>query len=164
MPASFNSQNTIFCHFYRSWSRMTSIIFLPTIILTFAAELTSMGKKIIAWILLMAFGTQTFGNNLFLLDYQINKARFAKNCVNKARPQMHCNGQCQLMKKLRQQQKKEEQNPERKLENRTEVLSFSSSFTTDVPENYFYNIPSKTTYNPGNPVHRSFDIFHPPQH
>ena len=112
----------------------------------------------------MALGTQTFGNNLFLLDYQFNKARFAKNCVNKARPQMHCNGQCQLMKKLRQQQKKDEQNTERKLENRTEVLSSSSSFTSGVPVIYVYNNLAKTTYNPGNPVHRSFDIFHPPQH
>ena len=29
-----------------------------------------MGKRISALILLMAFGTQTFGNNLFLLEYQ----------------------------------------------------------------------------------------------
>jgi hypothetical protein len=122
-----------------------------------------MAKKILACILLMAFGTQTFGNNLFLLEYQVNKARFAKNCVNKARPQMHCNGQCQLMKKLRQQQKKDEQNPERKLENRTEVLTFSSNFVTGVPVNYLHNNPVKTTYDPGSPVHRSFDIFHPPQ-
>jgi len=122
-----------------------------------------MGKKIFAVILLMAFGTQTFGNNLFLLEYQVNKSRFAKNCVNKARPQMHCNGQCQLMKKIKQEQKKDEQNPERKLENRMEVLSFSCSFTTGVRINYFFINLAKTTYNPGNPVHRSLDIFHPPR-
>jgi len=122
-----------------------------------------MGKKTLAWILLMAFGTQTFGNNLFLLDYQVNKSRFAKNCVNKARPQMHCNGQCQLMKKIKQEQKKDEQNPQRMLENRTEVLSFTCDFTTGVRINYYIIDLAKTTYLPGNPVHRSFDIFHPPQ-
>ena len=122
-----------------------------------------MGKRIFAGILLMAFGTQTFGNNLFLLEYQVNKSRFAKNCVNKARPQLHCNGQCQLMKKLRQEQKKDEQNPGRKLENRTEAFSFSCSFPTGFFVEFSYTNTLKVNHTPGNPARRSFDIFHPPR-
>lgn len=43
---------------------------------------------------------------------------------------MHCNGQCQMMKKLRQQENKEKENPDRKLDNKYEVISSKSFFTS----------------------------------
>jgi hypothetical protein len=45
---------------------------------------------------------QTLGQEVLVVDYQLNKARItAQYCVNKARPQMHCNGKCHLAKQLR---------------------------------------------------------------
>ena len=38
---------------------------------------------------------------------------YAKNCINKARPKLHCNGKCQMMKKMRKRKKKK-QNQDRK--------------------------------------------------
>ncbi|KEQ28253.1 hypothetical protein N180_01060 [Pedobacter antarcticus 4BY] len=35
-----------------------------------------------------------------LADYYINTAKYANNCENKSRPKMHCQGKCQMMKKL----------------------------------------------------------------
>ncbi len=122
-----------------------------------------MGKRVLAVLLLFGFGLQTFANNLLILDYQLNKARYIRNCVNKARPKMHCNGNCQLMKKIRQEQKKDQQNPERKLENKSEVLSSRSSFPVSSLLSITLSTPGGSVYKAGNSTDHSYDIFHPPQ-
>lgn len=87
-----------------------------------------MFRYITAIFLLAAFAAQTFQQGLIVLGYYTNTASFARNCENKARPMMHCNGKCQMMKKLREEEKKGEQAPERKLVNNAEVLSSRSYF------------------------------------
>jgi hypothetical protein len=93
-----------------------------------------MFRNISAILLLAAFAMQTFERTFWVLDYLGNSASFAKNCENKYRPQMHCNGQCVLMKKLKEQETKEQQAPERKSAGKSEVIS-SASFCDlrDVP-------------------------------
>lgn len=45
--------------------------------------------------------TQTFGPHLMTMAFRMNQREIAdKYCVNKARPQMKCKGQCFLAKKL----------------------------------------------------------------
>ena len=62
-------------------------------------------QKIFAAILLLAFIGQTFRQGFYYVDYLVDKAEYVKNCVNKARPKMLCNGKCQLMKKIQEQEK-----------------------------------------------------------
>ena len=81
-----------------------------------------MFKHLIVILLLSAFTVQTFQKVMIVVDYYTNTAVFAKDCVNKARPMLHCNGHCQLMKKLKQEENKDKQNPERRSENKDEVL------------------------------------------
>jgi hypothetical protein len=58
--------------------------------------------RILAYFLTTLMLLQTFGQELVVLDYQVHKARITELfCVNKARPQLHCNGKCHLAKKLR---------------------------------------------------------------
>jgi hypothetical protein len=85
-------------------------------------------KQSIAIFLLIAFVTQTFSSGFVVLDYFTNTAAFAKNCVNKAKPKLHCNGKCQMMKKLQEEEKKDQQMPERKSETKIDLLSFTASF------------------------------------
>lgn len=87
-----------------------------------------MFKPVTASILLLAFVAQTFSGPFIRLDYFVNTAAYAKNCVNKEKPKMHCNGQCQMMKKLQEQEKKEQQNSQQKAENKASVLYSTSSF------------------------------------
>jgi len=55
------------------------------------------GAIILSFLLL----TQTFSKWMVLLDYQVNKEYISQNlCENKSRPMLHCNGKCQLSKKL----------------------------------------------------------------
>ncbi len=45
---------------------------------------------------------QTLGQEVLVVNYQLHKARITERyCVNKARPQLRCNGKCHLAKQLR---------------------------------------------------------------
>lgn len=109
----------------------------------------------------MAFIAQTFSKTFIIAEYYTNTAAYAKNCINKAKPKMACNGKCQVMKKIQQEENKDKQNPERKTNNKEEVLSSKSFFTTlhyetpDLSNNYCIAGNIKVVKMP-----RS--IFHPP--
>ena len=121
-----------------------------------------MFRKITAAILLMAFMGQTFAGPFIMLDYFMNTDAYAKNCVNKAKPKMHCNGQCQMMKKIQQEEKAAQQNSERKAQNKLPVLS-SRSFFCSV-EIFSSSIKNKyLQQNINHTYDRAFAVFHPPQ-
>ena len=63
-----------------------------------------------------------------VVDYYLNTSAYSKNCENKAKPILKCNGKCQLAKKILEKQKQEEQTPEQKLENKNQVICFKSYF------------------------------------
>jgi len=123
---------------------------------------TAMFKKITATILLLAFVSQTFAGPFIMLDYFVNTAAYAKNCINKARPKMHCNGKCQAMKKIQEQEKKDMQDSQRKAENKLPVLSSKSFFCSVniVSREIKNNYPLK---NIKQTCHRALAVFHPPQ-
>jgi hypothetical protein len=119
-------------------------------------------RYLTAVIMLAAFVAQTFSNSFIIADYYANTSKYAAHCENKDKPKMHCNGRCQMMKKLRQEEKK---NQDKRSENRNEILfsvklyfvaAFSVRFTASESIETF---PSST----GKSSDRSFDIFHPPK-
>lgn len=118
-------------------------------------------KKIFASLVLLAFMANTFHQASLVLSYHINKAAYIRNCENKFRPDLKCNGQCQLMKKMAQQRKDEQKFPDLKLENKTEVLSLGSFF----PSLVVYPEAAQTCY-PSLSDTRTIDQpsrhFHPP--
>ncbi|MBZ4192594.1 hypothetical protein [Niabella beijingensis] len=120
-------------------------------------------QKIIAVILFLAFVGQSFSQGIFYLDYLVQKKAYMERCVNKARPKMHCDGKCQLMKKIEEQEKKERgQAPELKLAAKAEVLSSRNAFLLSLEvlpqkENrQFFAADSNV------PVNYASAIFHPP--
>lgn len=105
---------------------------------------------------------QTFNRSFVVYDYLTNTGSYAKNCINKAKPKMHCNGKCQMIKKLQQEEKKDQQDPDRKGENKLNVLSSKSFFTT-VPfyKTHFVKREYPIFQSPKE-TKRSFEVFHPP--
>jgi len=89
-------------------------------------------KQLTAFIFLLAFIFQTFTKAFIIVEYYTNTPSFALNCENKAAPTMHCNGKCQMRKKLKQEDKKDEQYPERKAESKTDLLFSPKSFFTAI--------------------------------
>jgi hypothetical protein len=74
---------------------------------------------------------------------------------------LNCNGKCQLLKKIKQEEKKDKQNPERKADNKEQVLSFHSFFAT-----LHFNFTEINTRYPASTGIKAVDmpqsIFHPP--
>ncbi len=120
-----------------------------------------MWKQLTAAIFLLAFMTSCFCRAAIVLDYYTNTTAFAKNCKNKARPQMHCNGKCQMIKKFKQEEEKDENNPERKIENKNEPLSSQSFFTTQL----LFEQATRPRYKRiliEEPVDRNYSLLRPP--
>ncbi|RYY63155.1 MAG: hypothetical protein EOO05_00090 [Chitinophagaceae bacterium] len=117
--------------------------------------------KIAATILLLAFLGQTFNQGVYCLGYMIDKREYVKNCVNKARPMLHCNGKCQLMKKMMEAEKKSQQAPELKLA-KSEIISSRSSFVYALPLMIITSGRHYIPFNPAAPVDRASTFFHPP--
>lgn len=61
-------------------------------------------KQFATAFLLLVFMSQTLSNLFVVADYFINTSSFAVNCVNKNKPQLNCNGKCQVMNQIRKQQ------------------------------------------------------------
>jgi len=118
-------------------------------------------KNSIVICLLLAFIMQTFNRAVIILNYYTNTAAYVKSCENKAKPMLHCNGHCQLQKKLNQEENKDKQNPERRNDGKDDVLFFSKEsrllpFSFDaitVTYTYFNNKATKDI---------AADFFHPP--
>lgn len=110
----------------------------------------------------VAFAMQTFQQTWIVLDYRMNPAAFARNCENKARPQLKCHGKCQMMKKLLAEEKKKEQTPERKLENSTEVVFSPHYYTIALTPDLSANTTPFPEYIGGSVTDYPAAIFHPP--
>lgn len=94
--------------------------------------------------------------------FEMNQSYIAKElCVNKDKPQLHCNGQCYLMKKLKQAQDKEQKqerfSPKVQLQEAIAALPF-------IFKQYaFASLNLRVPFTTGMPVAQVMTIFHPPQ-
>lgn len=75
---------------------------------------------------------------------------------------MHCNGKCQMMKKLQEEEKKEQQNTERKAEFKNEIISSKSFYATIVPASFIIKAPQYFIANEINTTSMPRSLFHPP--
>lgn len=121
-------------------------------------------KLITVPILILLIMTQVFSNWFVVLSFKLNQDYIAKNlCENRYRPKLNCKGNCVLMKKLKQEEKKEQNAPANlKLEIASIILSSKSFFATAETPVFVLGTPSIAAENSGKPIDRTADIFHPP--
>ncbi len=123
-----------------------------------------MFKQLTTAIILTAFAMQNFTGVLIWADYYTNTTAYAKNCVNKATPVLHCNGKCQVMKKMQDQQKKEQDNNTRRPNTKTETLFLNNAFAIlDTPSPYIIQQQKNGYYINCKSTGLHLDIFHPPR-
>ncbi|MFA4869100.1 MAG: hypothetical protein WC623_12915 [Pedobacter sp.] len=68
-----------------------------------------MSLKPVSILLLFSLLITNFSNLFLFAGFELNRNYIATElCMNKSKPELHCNGQCFLMKKLKQAQEKEE--------------------------------------------------------
>lgn len=120
-------------------------------------------RPITALIFLAAFFAQTFSKSFVIADYITNTIKYAKNCVNTAKPKMQCKGKCQMIKKIQQEEKKDQDNPSRKSENKNEItLSLKSSFSSFQDKNFQFVKKHYPILQSPKEKDRSSEVFHPP--
>ena len=112
--------------------------------------------------MLIALISQTFSMAMVMGDYLLRTESYAALCINKDKPEMHCNGHCQMTKKMQEENNSDKNNPQTNLD--ISVVYFVSDFVTiELPEpagvtlnKLFPFIQESATFQqPG-------DIFRPP--
>ncbi|RVU02862.1 hypothetical protein EOD41_02690 [Mucilaginibacter limnophilus] len=86
-------------------------------------------NRLLSIFLLVALISSNFSRLFIYAGFEANRSYIAKElCVNKARPTLHCNGRCYLMKKLKQADEKEKkQEREEKRNQYQEALPVTSA-------------------------------------
>jgi hypothetical protein len=95
-------------------------------------------KRSTALILLLAFFAMTFSRTIIVTSFWAKQDYIAKIlCENRNRPVMKCGGSCYLSKKLKKEDHKDQENPERKVENKFESVS--------IQEHLYFNQPARSS-------------------
>ena len=105
---------------------------------------------------------ETFYGDILIADYYSNTAGFAANCVNKNKPKMHCNGKCQLQKKMNEANNNDKQQTTRKNAADANTLSSKTSFEFIACPPNVANKQEFVIINEGAPVDIAASFFHPP--
>ena len=119
-------------------------------------------QKIGIPLLLMALLLQVFNKTLLVGDYYLHTDRYAKNCENKLKTWLHCDGKCQLSKLIKKQQEDEKKQQEKRNDRGSEYYCFDSysfdhSFIPmDESERLFSALPEVKT------IEQPRSIFKPP--
>lgn len=120
-----------------------------------------MFKQIATGILLLCLLLQTLSSAAIVGSYYVNKASYARNCVNKAKPKLHCNGKCQMLKKLQQEEKKDSQDSEHRNNGKGMVISSKSFFAAiSLVKEYIVICYAVQPVPPT--IGSTHSIFHPP--
>src|SRR5215213_8628353 len=122
-------------------------------------------KFILVPLLIMLLLSQAFSKWLLVIEYNMNKDFISqKLCINKAKPKLHCNGRCQMMKRLAEEEK---QNSSNTNNNTSRIKIQESVFSNEIVQ-LLVPLPlsSAISYNEEPPVFvysvPASSIFHPP--
>lgn len=118
-------------------------------------------KNLATIFLILVIFLQTFSRFAVQADYLINIGYIVKNlCVNKDKPEMHCNGKCYLAKQLKQQEKQEQAPVSRK--NNSEVILFFAAPKLDSERFLCVSKTSYPAFYEVKPASFPRSVFHPP--
>jgi hypothetical protein len=129
------------------------------------ALLDSSVKAFFSYLLILLVLLQTFSREVLVVDYTLNQASItARFCVNRTRPQLHCDGKCYFAKQLKKQEDRESKSAG-PLKERLEMLPVA--FRSLVPVAPTCRASTPLGYGPYRsawvPTNVSQGIFHPPQ-
>ncbi|KAA9355182.1 MULTISPECIES: hypothetical protein [Larkinella] len=122
-------------------------------------------RAALAYILLIAILLPLFSQWGTIAYYHANKAYIAKVlCENRAKPELHCDGQCYLAKKLTAQQ---EQQDKATTEQVQKTPDFQLFYQSNLPFLFQPVVIAQTTvlpaYLPGSYPSPRYSLFQPPQ-
>lgn len=109
--------------------------------------------------------TQTFSKVLILADYEANKDFISTYlCLNRAKPELKCNGKCYLSQKLKKAEQTEKDASQNNQKKQVEITLFYQELLADAASYFPSGLPlALPQVFPGKTTCLSFSIFHPPQ-
>jgi hypothetical protein len=122
-------------------------------------------KAFFSYLLISLVLLQTFSREVLVVDFALNRATItARFCVNKARPQLHCDGKCYFAKQLKQQEERESRAPN-VLKERLEMLPTAFSSLVPAAPMWWPTIPTGYPAHcpTGAPICALQGVFQPPQ-
>lgn len=114
-------------------------------------------------LLITAMLTQSLSRGIIVLSYFTNKEAYERYCVNKARPQLHCDGKCQVAQKIKQEEERDQKDP-LKSSRFSEVVFINQNAFIHI-ERVFTGLDAHTYLLPlsiGHTISVSHTFFHPP--
>ncbi|KIO75697.1 hypothetical protein TH53_19165 [Pedobacter lusitanus] len=119
-------------------------------------------KRFTAILLLMCSVSVNLSGLFVFAGFEMNQGYIAKElCVNKDKPQLHCNGKCYLIKKLKQAEEKEQKQDRQFQKIQMQEAVFSAPFV--FKQYSFIARHLRVPLTTGKPVTQLNSIFHPPQ-
>ena len=119
-------------------------------------------KRLTAWLLIFSVLTVNYSRLFVYAGFKLNQSYIAANlCENRNKPQMHCNGKCYLMKKLKQAEEKQNNAARESQKNLVQ-----EAYCEVTPEIKFYTRLLQVITNPYNQItpQKGYGaIFRPPQ-
>ncbi|MBB6610649.1 hypothetical protein H7F15_06345 [Pontibacter sp. Tf4] len=121
-------------------------------------------KNLFVLSLLAVMLLQTFSKVLVLVDYQANKEYIMEFlCINRDKPELKCEGKCQLTKRLKAQHDTDKQANERGQKQEAPVHLFCQSLFALKPFRPATIVTNHTGYTCSYSSVAYQSIFHPPQ-
>ena len=113
-------------------------------------------NKAILSFLLLALSFQVFHIDIAVYYYKKNINFYKKKCINKSKPLLNCNGKCQLIKKIQQEEKNKDFT--------IKILDMSSKtfFPKLFDIHYIFNLKYFIILDLSKIIKKSYKIFHPP--
>ena len=109
--------------------------------------------RLLTGLVLLAFIAQSFSRTWVVADYWLHTGYYAAHCENKARPELHCNGKCQMMKNMRAEERKDAENQERLSEKFDNLPLSSKHFIADlVAPTILLGLTSTPPYSSAGPL------------
>jgi hypothetical protein len=122
-----------------------------------------MFRNCIALFLLLAFMASSFSKAVIVVDFYANQDYIAKYlCENRDNPIMHCGGTCKLRKRLVHEDNQDKNNPERRSDNKNEVVFLEDHTAGLIAPLLSCSTLSYPIFLGGAPIEQPADIFHPP--
>ncbi len=121
-------------------------------------------KSALTILLLVVMMLQSFSKILIVLNYQANKNFIAEYlCVNKEKPQLHCQGHCYLKKELKKAEQAGEQPNSQNQKQTLEITLFYQELFSLTPNYGKRLLPPLPLYQTGTLYLLNSAIFHPPR-
>lgn len=119
-------------------------------------------QRITAYLLIVALVSANFSRFFIYAGFELNRNYIAaKLCENRNKPQLHCNGKCYFMKKLKQAE--ENKSTE---ERQAQKNLFQEAFYNQAERVTFYSVLLSVTPVPNHRIalpQQTRDIYQPPR-